>query len=51
MKVNTQREYYRTYNGAEIKIINTKREDGFIEVFLPEHSVFILLFPDELEDE
>lgn len=50
MIINTDRDEYKSFNGFECIIVNTHREDGYVEVFVPAFNILILLLPHELED-
>ena len=49
--IHTDKKEYSSFNGFECKVVNDKRTDGLIEVYVPVFNVFILLEPTELEDE
>ena len=49
-KVNTTSDFYKKYNGMLCTVVDAKREDGLIEVYVQKLDSFILLAQDELED-
>lgn len=49
--VRTNKKEYSTFNGYECTVVNDKRDDGLIEVFVRAFNTFILLTQEELEDE
>ena len=49
--VRTNKKEYSTFNGYECTVVNNKRDDGLIEVFVRAFNTFILLTQEELEDE
>ena len=49
--VRTNKKEYSTFNGYECTVVNNKRDDDLIEVFVRAFNTFILLTQEELEDE
>ena len=49
--VRTNKKEYSTVNGYECTVVNNKRDDDLIEVFVRAFNTFILLTQEELEDE
>lgn len=39
----------KIFNGQKVKFYR-KREDGFVEVYVPAMDIFILVLPNELEE-
>lgn len=48
--INTTEKEYQFLNGYQCKVINSNRDDGYIECYCPAFSILILLKPSELED-
>ena len=49
--INTAKKEYSKYNNKQCWVVHQPfREDGFIEVYVPEEEAYILLRPSELED-
>ena len=48
--IRTNKKAYRKYNGCKCRIVNAKRTDHLIEVYVPDYDCLILLRIDELED-
>lgn len=49
--INTDHKHYLEYNGLICKVVHEPpREDGYIEVYIPDRDVFILLKSIELEE-
>ena len=49
-RVKTNKRPYKKYNNCLCTIINSKRDDNLVEVFVQKYNVFILLSPKELDD-
>ena len=47
--IRSNKAEFKVFNGQKAKIYR-KREDGFIEVYVPAMGIFILVLPDELEE-
>ena len=40
---------YSLFNGLPLKVMNYRRDDGLIEVFIPAIEIYILLKESEIE--
>lgn len=49
-RVKTRKKDYKKYNNALCTIVNARRDDGLVEVFVQKYNVFLLLSPKELDD-
>lgn len=49
-KVRTDKWEYKKYNNMLCTVVDAKRDDNLVEVFIPKKNVFLLLLPTELED-
>lgn len=49
-KINSTKPEFKLFNGLVASPIE-EREDGYVEVYIPAMDSFLLLLPDELEDE
>lgn len=38
------------FNGAKCKIVNSKRDDGLIEIYVYGFNSFLLVEPEELDE-
>ena len=47
--IRSDKAEFKVFNGQKAKIYR-KREDGFIEVYVPAMGIIILVLPDELEE-
>lgn len=50
-RIFTKQKQYKKYNNELCTIVNRKRDDNLIEVFVPKYKVFILLQLSEIEEE
>ena len=50
-RINTKKKEYKKYNNSLCTIVNAKRDDSLIEVFVPKYKVFLLLTLAEIEEE
>ena len=48
--INSKRESMTLFNGAKCKIVNNRRDDGLIEIYVYGFNSFLLVEPDELEE-
>lgn len=49
-KINSTKPEFKLFNGLVARPIE-EREDGFVEVYIPAMDSFLLLLPDELEED
>ena len=49
-KINSAKPEFKLFNGLVARPIE-EREDGFVEVYIPAMDSFLLLLPDELEED
>ena len=48
--LNSKREELKLFNGAKCKIVNSKRDDGLIEIYVYGFNSFLLVEPEELDE-
>ena len=48
--INSKRESMTLFNGAKCKIVNGKRDDGLIEIYVYGFNSFLLVEPEELDE-
>ena len=47
--INSKRESMTLFNGAKCKIVNSKRDDGLIEIYVYGFNSFLLVESEELD--
>lgn len=47
--IRSDKAEFKVFNGQKAKVYR-RREDGFIEVYIPAMDIFILVLPEELEE-
>lgn len=48
--LNSKREELKLFNGAKCKIVNSRRDDNLLEVYVYGFNSFILVGADELDE-
>lgn len=48
--LNSKREELKLFNGAKCKIVNSRRNDNLLEVYVYGFNSFILVRVDELDE-